>query len=364
MSTSTEHAIQNTDASEHAEQLNQDAPDEGSENSNYVSPRMAAMEAIAAQRREALADDGVDVSQMTADSVADTGEGSKSAQENSAAPAAHPESKDDQLAAQFAQDDRPAPETRVKVKVDGQEIELPLSEVVRSYQKDAAATKRLQEATRLLAIAGQQANKVAQIPQSENNQDVPGDDAAAKQARRSQIKGALAKLYEGDEEGAADELDQLFEQGATQQRATQASIDPAQIVTQVRQQLAVESAYSEVRSDYPELFHDTERGIVLGKETHARMVAKVAEGLPYDQALQESAEEVAALFGIAKAGRQQAQPQRTARDTKLGRKAALDTPEAANVVAGKPNSPAEAPNVSSVIAEMARNRLGQSLAPR
>jgi hypothetical protein len=143
--------------------------------------------------------------------------------------------------------------------------------------------------------------------------------------------------------------------------ATQASIDPAQIVSQVRQQLAVEDAYSTVRSDYPELFLDTERGVVLGKETHARMVSKVSQGIPGDQALQESAEEVAGLFGIEKAGRPQTKPTRTARDEKLERKANLDHLDSANAVAGHTQSPAEAPNVSAVIAQMAAARLGQSL---
>ena len=337
---STEQAIP-SDATDQSDVETQQAV------ADYVSPRLAAMEAIATQRRESLAADGVDTSQM--------GEAGSEKTD----PAV--ETKDEQLAAQLAQDERlVTAETRVKVKVDGQEIELPLSEVVKSYQKDATASKRLQEATRLLSLAEQKANKVAQSAQPENNSLQPAEDDARK-ARRSQLKGAFSKLYEGDEDGAAEAMDRLFEQGAT---ATQQVIDPDQITAKVIEQLAVKSAYQEVQSDYPELFLDTERGVVLGKETHSRMVAKVALGLASDQALQESAEEVAKLFGIEKKGRQQTEHQRTARDTKLERKAALDHPEAANVAAGNTLSPAEAPNVSAVIAEMARGRLGQSLGTR
>ncbi|MFA7290901.1 MAG: hypothetical protein WC023_01510 [Rhodocyclaceae bacterium] len=315
-----------------------------------ISPRMAAMEAIAASRRDSLAEDGVDVSQM--------GGGAKVAAID---PDADP---DNQLAAQLGADERPtnyaADGLMVKVKIDGEEMELPVSEVVKSYQKDQTASRRLTEATRLLQIAEQQANKVAQNNEQENNSpNATGDEG--KEGRLSAIKGAFSKLYEGDEEGAADAMLQILEQGAG--KATQ-NVDPAQIATQVRQQLAVESAYSEVKSDYPALFANDERGVVLGNETFARMNAKEASGVPRSQALQESVEEVARLFGIQKAGRQSTDTERTARDEKLARKAVLDIPRSANVVAGNGNSPAEAPNVSSVIAEMARSRLGQSMSPR
>lgn len=359
---STEQAIPEdaTDQDESSTEQEYEQP------TGYVSPRMAALERVAENRRAALVADGVDVGLMADDTspANKTDDGEASAADAGRAVSA----ADDQLAAQLAQDERGVSSgQRVKVKVDGEEIELPLAEVVRSYQKDATATRRLQEATRLLKIAEgtlaeQKASKtIAQENHSpENGGASAGEDG--RKLRKEQVRGVFAKLYEGDEEGAAEAMAQLIDaEGAP--RATQALIDPVQIAAQVKQQLAVESAYSEVKSDYPELFADTERGVVLGKETHARMVAKVAQGLTGDQALKQSAEEVAALFGISK-GRQTTAPQRTARDTKLERKAALDTINAANVVAGNGNSPAEVQNVSSVIADMAKARLGQSMSGR
>lgn len=314
-----------------------------------ASPRMTAMERIAEQRRMSLAEDGVDMTGM---------EGTKEI----------PKDADiDQLAAQLGQDDRVthfASETaRVRVKVDGEELDLPLSEVVKSYQKDSAASKRLQEATRLLQIAEQKANNIAQSSQEVNNSLAHEDpDPAAKEGRISQVKGVFSKLYEGDEEGAAEEMLRLIDQGAN--KATQAPIDPNRIASQVRQQLAVEDAYVGVKSDYPDIFSDTERGVILGKETFSRMNAKEAQGFPRAQAMKEAVEEVAELFGIEKAGRQKTAQTRTVRDTKLERKAVLDIPETANVVAGNKQSAGEVQNVSSVIAEMARARLGQSLNAR
>ena len=339
------------------QQENQTSGVDNEESAVHIpSARESAMESIAAQRRKSLAADGV-----TIDSDSDPAETEGAA----------PVQDDTQLAAQLGQDERPSPifaneKGLVKVKVDGEEMELPLSEVVKSYQKDAAASKRLQEATRLLQLAEEKASKLAQNENQENNS--PGQPVNVlppdKEARRVKIKDAFTKLYEGDEDGAVEAMLQIVgESGAVQATQTPV-IDPVAIAAQVRQQLDVESAYSETRLDYPELFSDTERGVVLGKETLARMTAKESKGIPRAQAMHESAAEVAALFGIQKAGRQSTEKPRTARDTKLERKANLDIPDSANVVAGNKQSPAEAPNVSSVIAEMAKGRLGQSLNAR
>ena len=315
----TEQAIQ-TDATEQMIEASQQTAAQERENN---------LAAILDRRMESLVEDGVDMTGV----------------ERTAAPKV--EEEIDQVAAQLE-----STEQRVRVKVDGEELELPLSEVVRSYQKDATATKRLQEATRLLEIAENQAKTVATPPKEENNQQQPEGEVSGE--RLGIIKGAFSKLYEGDEEGAAEEMLRLIE-GAG--KATQ-SVDPEKIAAAVRQQLAVESAYGTAKSDYPELFAETERGIVLGKETHQRMLNRIATGVPKDQALYESAEEVAGLFGIARTGRQL--PKRTARETKLERKAGLDNLDSANAVAGDSSAAAEAEDVSSVIKQMAQARLGQT----
>jgi len=319
---------------------------------DVLSPRMTEMERIAENRRRAMeAEDGVQF-----DDESERGEQLGEPRQND---------EPDQLAAQLAQDERETayadPSLRVKVKVEGEEIELPLSEVVKSYQKDAAASRRLTEATRLLEFAEQQANKIQpQSAKPSNNPPADEDqDAPDKEHRREKIKSAASKLYEGDEEGFAEEIEQLLDAGAS--RATQPSIDPVQIAAHVKQQLAVESAYSEVEKDYPAVFATDERGVVLGREAVQRMNAKEAQGVSRSQALRESVEEVATLFGIQRAGRQSTEPRRTARDEKLERKARLDIPGRANVIAGSEVSPAEATDVSSTIREMAKGRLGQSL---
>lgn len=317
--------------------IQEDASDsqEVAEQSN--DPRMDAIERIAVGRRAALAEE-VD------------GEIGNTEPE----PAPEPEETvDDQIAAQ-AVEPEPKEDQKVRVKVDGVEMELPLSEVVKSYQKDAAATKRLQAATELLRAAEERAAAAEQV-KTQIQDEAPSDEESL-----GRIKEAFSKLYEGDEDGAAQAMLALLAKGAKQTVATQApQVDTDAIAAAVKQQLEVDSAYEKVRSDYPELFAESERGIVLGRETYQRMTQKASAGISHAQALRESAEEVAALFGVQKAGRSDP-PVSTARDEKLARKSKLDNPRAANVVAGGVQSPAEQ-NVSATIQEIARSRLGQTM---
>lgn len=314
-------------------------PDDGQDRPK--SAREIAMESIAAYRNDQLAADGVDI-------------------EASAPNPAPVSQQDDQLAAQLGEDDRSVSASAaqmVRVKVDGQEMDLPLSEVVKSYQKDATATRRLQEATSLLRLAEQKASEAQQNPADTSHNPNQQADSSDGEDRLGKIKQVFSKLYEGDEDGAAQEMLRLMNQGAT---ATQ-NIDPATVTNQVLQQLEVRSAYSAAQADYPALFEQSERGALLGRATVERMAMKESIGIPKSQALSEAAEEVASIFGIDRAGRQNAEPQRTARDEKLARKAGMDDIHTANVPAGSPQAPLEAQNVSATIAEIAAQRLGQTL---
>src|SRR5574343_492927 len=148
MTTSDENAIQ------------QDALEQESAVDNEIeqqnNPRMAAMEAIAESRRKSLAEEGVNIEPGPVEQEQET----------------EPEDEQvDQVAVQMQEDERPvaSDQLRVKVKVDGEEIELPLSEVVKSYQKDAAATRRLQEANRILENAKAREHEVPVQQQPEES---------------------------------------------------------------------------------------------------------------------------------------------------------------------------------------------------
>ena len=109
MNTRTENAIQ-SDATAQSEENNS-----GNGEPVYTpSPRDSALEAIAAQRRQSLEADGVDLGAM--ETTVDK-------------PVVDPDADNDdaQLAEQLSQDERPSPvfandKTLVKVKIDGEEL--------------------------------------------------------------------------------------------------------------------------------------------------------------------------------------------------------------------------------------------------
>ena len=346
--------LENDDVQDIDHSLENEDGDTGSSQDRPVSQRERDIEAISAGRLKSMEADGVILESPREPAIPD------------------PEpNSDDQLAAQLGDDDRPVAylsdmNAMVKVKVDGEEFDLPLAEVVKSYQKDSAATKRLAQATRLLEMAQEKASTqgLANGVQEQDTHESTDDDknGTGNADKLSAIKGAFSKLIEGDEEGAAEAMLRLVERDAT--AIPQQTIDPAALAAQVRQQLAVENAYNEVQGDYPELFADTDRGVVLGNAAYQRIQAKTAAGIPRDQAIRESASEVAMMFGVAKTGgRQPTEPRRTVRDEKLARKESLDIPGATNVAASGSQAPNEATNVSDTIRAMAEQRLGQSMRP-
>ena len=90
--------------------------------------------------------------------------------------------QDQQIAAQLEAAPEDISKMRVKVKIDGVESEVTIEEMQRQYQKNGAAERRLEEATRLLneARASQQTAhdplRFAQPEQTSDIQPSPGGD--------------------------------------------------------------------------------------------------------------------------------------------------------------------------------------------
>lgn len=94
----------------------------------------------------------------------------------------------------------PPAEQTVKVKIDGEERELPLSEVVKGYQMSSTASKRLEEAALARkALEEERARLQQQAPPQapDADGDEPGDDSVVQ---------ALDSMWEGDRETAAHAL--------------------------------------------------------------------------------------------------------------------------------------------------------------
>ena len=174
---------------------------------------------------------------------------------------------DEQIATQTedepAQPDTQAQASTVRVKVDGEELDVPLDELKRQYQKNAAADKRLEEASRLLREAKEASERAAQIKAQQGDEPAPNvstaraatppDDSSAPAIGELHTK-FVTSLYEGDDANSAKLLDELVEAklqaraGATQSRAD--------IVAEVKKQLEEDSAFEQFSKAFDDIWSD------------------------------------------------------------------------------------------------------------
>lgn len=258
----------------------------------------------------------------------------------------------DQVAEQLA-DPEPeaAPEVqKIKVKVDGVEQEVDVDTLVRTFQKNSAADRRLEEATRLLREAEERATQVEAAPEQQAVGKTPDD----LRAEASQI---IDKMYDGDKDAAADALVQLMSKarGGDQPTPVQAApVDEGEITDRVLARMAVNAAFEKVKTDYPDIISNPDLEVL----TAMKIDRAVASGTPRAQAMLDAAAEVYRTIGKEPAGRQKPAPVNSRQDNK----ARLDNIPTASASATPSESPQENTSPSSVIAEMAKKRLGQSLA--
>ncbi len=252
---------------------------------------------------------------------------------------------------------QPSPEKSVvhkifTVKVDGEERTVTDDELIRTYQKNAAADRRLEEATQLLRQAQEQAQQVQQV------QAVPATESEPE--FRAQVKDVLSKLYEGDEDKASAALADLLvknRMGGDQPTQNAPNIDIDQLTARIQQKMDIDSAFSTIQADYPDLIADPD----LEMLTAMKIDRAVAEGTPRAKAMLNAAAEV--YKAVGKTSGRQTDPQKTAQSHRMENKQRLDLVKPASGVASQRATQSEE-NASDVIAEMASRRMGQSMPRR
>lgn len=290
------------------------------------SPRMKAMAAIEESRRQELETelDGTIDREAADDAPIET------------TPEAQPENKEPEAIA-------PA---KFRVKVDGVEMEVDQDELIRTYQKNAAADHRLEEAARILREA-QLAAQTAAVQQPEPEPEAPVVDL------RKETAEVFAKLYEGDQDAAAEALANLLNKQKGGDRPTQPvvqSVDEGQLTQRVLEQIAINQAFEKVKTDYPEILSSPRLENLAVMEIDQR----VANGEPRSQAMLAVCDEIYKEFGKGRP-----QPEEKLVSKREQNKARLDTVPTASAAAVTPKS--ETQDVSSVIAQMAARRLGQTM---
>lgn len=234
---------------------------------------------------------------------------------------------------------------KVKVKIDGVESEVTVEEMQRQYQKNGAAERRLEEATRLLNEA-----RAASPPVRLENQEATGNtETTPESGDDEEGKAFLAALFDGDESKALAALKKIGLVGRPKEPTLDTNQLAAQLTPAIKQQLVVDSALEKFGVDYADIVGDP----YLADLADRYLDAEVKGGKPFPEALQEAGKKT--RDWLASKGVKTTEPSPTIdRNTKLERKAGLDQIPALNSKATTVDEPV--PTASDVINEMRKAR--------
>lgn len=158
----------------------------------------------------------------------------------------------------------------VKVKIDGEEREVTQEELIRAFQKNSAADKRLEEASRLLREAKDVASRVTtqQVDtQSASGKPPAGDTTSPAADDDEAFERFVSTLYEGDKDAAKAAFKDLYGKG----RQPEATLDAGKIVEEVKQQLEIDNALANFRRDFKEIFDDPYLAELADRNLHAEL---------------------------------------------------------------------------------------------
>lgn len=180
---------------------------------------------------------------------------------------------------------------RVRIKVDGEEREVALADVVRTAQKHEAADARLQEASRLLENARAQAQQAQQQAQSQQMEQPTTDNAQkARNDREQQAKELIEAMFHGDEKQAAQVISELLHNDLP----AKDGVNAEQIAQQVEESLARRNALREFATVYPEVLKDPD----LATLADMKLARRISQGEAFSQALMQVGDEIYTKTGL------------------------------------------------------------------
>lgn len=314
--------------------------------------RLSAVDAIAAQRdQQFAAETGIAPEELSPPIVPETPE--PAVTEQSAAAPDQGEQQGEQVAAALADDEGYVPpemlSRKVKLKIDGQETDRTLEDLVRSAQKNGAADARLREATELLRIL--QAAKSAEKPAETVATIQPSPVQGPSPETVSRVKDALQAVFNGDEDAAAEKLAAMLTQPAPT-AAPDINID--EVVEAAARRLDEKSALARFFAEYPKV---AEHPYVQGRADEL-FRAYAEEGHDFQKSLMLAGEALYKEIGWQKRTSPEPNPTTDRRQDLVARKAALDTPSSRSVSAAPAVVTPESSEESrvSTIQEMAARR--------
>lgn len=232
---------------------------------------------------------------------------------------------------QKAEEEAEKPEELVTLRVDGKEVQVPKSKIVdagvRTLQKEAAADKRLEEATRLLKAAQEFSQKQQPQQQPLSDQDVAHVIAQA--------------LRTGDDAQASAAIQALMQSGRSQ---------PIPDVRQVvAQEFEATAALDMFKRDFADIVSDP-TAMLLASSLEDQRIARVQAGAepnrPLSEVYKEHGESIRKWRGIG---------QKSMQEKAELKKALQPAPVAASVRAPAPK-PDKPKTTEQIIEDMRKSR--------
>ena len=250
----------------------------------------------------------------------------------------------------------------VKVKVDGVEKEMPIDEVIRGYQKDSAASKRLQEAAEKERELQKQREELEQLQaqmqtgqgkEPENSQ--PSDNSDDDEYDQL-LSDTMYAVTVGDDEEAKVHMKELLkrrDEGTATQKAT---VDA--VAQEVEERLEAKRAEREQESAFKSFLeaNPTFADVSSPQRKYGdylfqtELAGKIEAGeLSYQEALNQAAAEASRIYGPGEVESAEAET-----SSKAERKKAIDNVPVAGGRATAAAKPQE--TTDDVISEMRKMR--------
>jgi len=181
----------------------------------------------------------------------------------------------------------------VRVKVDGIEMELPISEVVKGYQKESTADKRLKEAAlRLKEIEEREQSLAARGKEAIPEREEPTPSAQPDETARERAKRIIAALVEGDTEGAVNDLASVFEAPTASKVPEFDQTKVVQLVQESLRQQEYEREFNQARESFVKNHSDLNENPTLASMVNERYAVAVEAGYSPIQATDYAVKEV------------------------------------------------------------------------
>jgi hypothetical protein len=220
---------------------------------------------------------------------------------------------------------------RVRVKIDGQEKELAVADVVTSYQKNEVASERLRQASernKKLDDREQYLNDWERQLQQQSLSTDPAQDSGIDDDQTA-ITQALELVAEGDFEQASKLLNDTIKKGRSS--ATTPAVNIEQVTKQVEENLSGKQIWDDFLKDNPvfQIDYDNAGNPIVSKQREYGDFIYLRDFKPqvdsgaisYQEALNQTAERVRNVFETPETTQQQAT---TGQEQRLLRKQAID----------------------------------------